>query len=119
MPDDDVLNADVFEHVVRDLAGESALVFPVHVLGPESKLSSAQYPANPIKGRKRRADNDIGSARFAETLFEVLREAFGLRGCLVHFPVAGNEFGSHRPSGWGGEASCQFISTAGLRGQSG
>jgi hypothetical protein len=91
---DDVLNADLAQHIGSDLTGESTGLLPVAVLGGHADvgtLGGLQSGGNIDKGN---AHHHVAGGILHQRL-NGLDEGGSLGGGLVHFPVTGNHILPH------------------------
>ena len=84
-----VVHADLVQHFRRDLARESAALFPMHVLRPNMDVRSLHRIGNSRQRRGRRANHNI-HLRILHQRSQILHQLRPCRNRIVHFPVARN-----------------------------
>lgn len=94
MTDHNVFHAEFFQHFRADLARESALIRPCHVLRAELYLAALYGLAYRREVGEGNADDHFGLC-FRHEGLEFFYQLDRFRRGLVHFPVAGNDGFSH------------------------
>ena len=90
MADDDVLNAEVGQHVSADLAGEGTGLLKVDVLGADVDVGALGHLDSGDEIGEGNADDDL-AAGVLDSGDQLADEGLGLGSGLVHFPVAGDD----------------------------
>ena len=90
MADNDVLNAQVGQHVSADLAGVSTGLLEVDILGADMDVGALGLGNGRDQIGERHADNDL-AASVLDGGDQGVDQLGGLGGGLIHFPVAGND----------------------------
>ena len=88
--DNDVLNAEVGQHVSADLAGEGTGLLKVDILGADVDVGALGHLDSGDKVGKGNADDDL-TAGVLDSGDQLVDEGLSLGSGLVHFPVAGDD----------------------------
>ena len=88
--DDDILNAEVGQHIGRDLAGESTRLLEVDILGADMDVGALGHLDSGDEIGEGNADDDL-AAGVLDSGDQLADEGLGLGSGLVHFPVAGDD----------------------------
>ena len=88
---DDVLHAQILQHIGGNLAGVSALLLKVDVLSThgDPQIFEGLHSGGNIAGRD--TDQGVAPLGAGHDLLQVLSEFLGLGGGHVHLPVAGDD----------------------------
>ncbi|CAN3995747.1 Spore coat protein gerQ, partial [Dysosmobacter welbionis] len=87
---DDVLHAQVLQHVGGDLAGVGALLLKVHVLGAHGDPQVLERLGGGLNVAGRDTDQGVAPLGPGHDLLQFLGEFLRLSGGHVHFPVSGD-----------------------------
>ena len=95
VPDDHVRAANGEQHAGRNLTGESALFFPIHVLGADGDVRSSRSLHRRWNVDKRRTHGNFVPIVLLNVRQEVAKEIASLIGRLVHLPICSHQFFAH------------------------
>ena len=90
MADDNVLNAQLLEHVSGDLAGESAGLLEVHVLSADCNLGTLSSLYSSLNIGERYAKNHLAPLGLGQERLHLFDQSLCLCRSLVHLPVTGD-----------------------------
>ena len=91
MADDYILNAQLLEHICRDLAGECAGLLEVHVLSADCDLGSLCSLNSSLNVGERYAQYHLAPLGLAQQRLHLLDQSLRLARRLVHLPVTGDD----------------------------